>query len=105
MLQVGLPILKQGLQQGLSFNDAAAAALLHIIAHEADSNMIHRGSYETQQKEAQRLQEMLEEAPFPDRVRIDALDADYIARNLSPGGSADLLALCCYLYFLEEGEA
>lgn len=105
VLQVGLPILKQGLQQGLSFNDAAAAALLHIIAHEADSNMIHRGGYETQQKEAQRLQEMLAEAPFPDRVCIDALDADYIARNLSPGGSADLLALCCYLYFLEEGEA
>ena len=33
---------------------------------------------------------------------LEALDRTYIAGNLSPGGSADLLALCFLLRFLKE---
>ena len=33
------------------------------------------------------------------RSVLEALDADYISRHLSPGGSADLLAVCWMLHF------
>ena len=40
--------------------------------------------------------------PFPRRETLLVLDADYIERNLSPGGTADLLALAYMLHFLKE---
>ena len=36
------------------------------------------------------------------RETLEALDRAYIAENLSPGGSADLMALCWLLHFLKE---
>lgn len=35
------------------------------------------------------------------RYLKEQLDLEFIEKNLSPGGSADLLAVCYLLYFLE----
>ena len=43
---------------------------------------------------------MLEENPFPSMADIEALDKEFIEKNLSPGGSADLLAMTYLLYLL-----
>ena len=51
---------------------------------------------------AAELRALLQADPYPDRVTVEALDRAYIAENLSPGGSADLLALCFFLHFLKE---
>ena len=40
------------------------------------------------------------ETPYPDRNALAALDDRFIAENLSPGGSADLLALTYLLHFI-----
>ncbi len=98
----GLPILEEGLAQGKSIDEAGGAALLALLAHTADTNMIARGGAEGQRKEAARLKNWLERCPYPDRRDISALDREYMQRNLSPGGSADLLALCYMLHFLKE---
>ena len=42
----------------------------------------------------------LAEIPYPDRQRLERLDREFISLNLSPGGSADLPAICYLLYFL-----
>ena len=39
---------------------------------------------------------------YPDLSIIEELDKEFISRNLSPGGSADLLALTYFLYFLNS---
>lgn len=102
VLEHGLPVLENGLAEGRTTDEAGAAALLALLAHTTDTNMISRGGIEVQREKAAQLQELLTDMPYPDRDILDALDQDYIRRNLSPGGSADLLALCWLLHFLKE---
>lgn len=100
----GLPVLENGLAQGKSIDEAGAAALLTLLAHTTDTNMIARGGAECQRDEALRLERWLEQTPYPSLADIRELDREYIQRSLSPGGSADLLALCYLLHFLKEVE-
>ncbi|MGN1020565.1 MAG: triphosphoribosyl-dephospho-CoA synthase CitG [Aristaeellaceae bacterium] len=101
-LTIGLPKLEAGLARGMSVNDAGCAALIAMLAATVDTNMIHRGSYDIQQEVAQRLAGLLAQEPFPSRDTLDALDAEFMRRNLSPGGTADLLAMVYMLHFLKE---
>lgn len=102
VLQVGLPKLEAGLAQGKSINDAGCAALIAMLADTVDTNMIHRGSYEIQQECARNLAALLEKEPFPSKETLEVLDKEFIQKNLSPGGTADLLALVYMLHFLKE---
>lgn len=98
----GLPVLEEGLAQGKTTDEAGAAALLALLAHTADTNMIARGGIEAQRETAEALLQLLRDQPYPGRETLDGLDRSFIGRNLSPGGSADLLALCYLLHFLRE---
>ncbi len=98
--QSGLPILQQGLEKGLSLNDAGAAALLHLLCATDDTNLISRSDRDTQLQITAQVAALLEKEPFPAADKIEALDREFIQKNLSPGGSADLLALCFFLLFL-----
>lgn len=100
VLQVGLPRIEDGLQRGLSFNDAGAAVLLHLIAAQDDTNLIHRGGRQLQLEIRQMLGELLVNDPYPNEATLLELDSKFVEKNLSPGGSADLLALTYFLYFL-----
>lgn len=102
--QYGLPLLKQLLAKGKSKDEAGAAVLLSLIAHTTDTNLIHRSNLETQQKTAKQAEALLHAAngSCPDTALLQELDQSYIAQNLSPGGCADLLAICWFLYFLEQ---
>ena len=46
--------------------------------------------------------EILERNPYPEEDMLEILDRAFISKNLSPGGSADLLAFTYFLYFLKE---
>lgn len=101
--RLGLPELKRRLSEGYSLNDAAVLALLSMISAVDDTNMIHRGGYQAAQdskKEARRLLLTLTKENY--KKAMEALDADYIKKNLSPGGCADLLAVSLMLCFLEQ---
>lgn len=100
--EVGLPIFRQGLEQGLSVNDAGAVTLLHLLAATDDTNLIHRSDRTTQLQIKTRIAAMLQEDPFPSMDAIETLDEEFIKKNLSPGGSADLLAVTYFLYFLSQ---
>ena len=97
---VGLPILQKALAQGLSVNDAGAVTLLHLLAATDDTNLIHRSDRATQLQIKQQIADLLATEPFPSMDTIEALDREFIQKNLSPGGSADLLAITYFLYFL-----
>lgn len=101
--EAGLPVLERGIAEGRSLNDAGCAALLAIMAASVDTNMIARGGREAQQNTALGAAMLLQKEPYPSRQTLEHLDSEFIRQNLSPGGSADLLAICYLLHFLKEG--
>ena len=102
VLNVGLPKLEAALSAGKSINEAGCAALLAMLADTVDTNMIHRGGYELAKKTAEKLRMLLEKEPFPSKAKLEALNEEFVQKNLSPGGTADLLALVYLLHFLKE---
>ena len=102
VLHTALPVLQEGLKRGLSLNDAGCAVLLHLLAVTDDTNMVNRSDLPTLREIQGRLQSLLADDPYPDLSIIEELDKEFINRNLSPGGSADLLALTYFLYFLNN---
>lgn len=118
VLDIALPRLKDYLDMGYGINDAGAMTLLYIIAYSEDTNIVNRSSYE----EMRDIQEMLrqklpllgKEQPVTPPIGfgsdmeggcleiLEQLDKDFIQRNISPGGSADLLALTYFIYLYEQ---
>lgn len=102
VLNVGLPKQEAALAAGKSINEAGCAALLAMLANTVDTNMIHRGGYDVQQQTAKEVKALLEAEAFPSDDTLKSLDAQFIQKNLSPGGTADLLAMVYMLHFLKE---
>lgn len=73
-----------------------------MLGSTVDTNMIHRGGFEGQHQAAEEVRKLLESEPFPGYDTLKALDARFIRENLSPGGTADLLAMVYLLHFLKE---
>lgn len=96
----GLPVLDRGLSMGLSTDRAGAAALLALLTAADDTNLITRGGRDTQLALQARISVLLSADPYPEEDLLSALDEQFIRQRLSPGGSADLLALCFFLRFL-----
>lgn len=107
VLKEALPVLKHQLDRGLSLNDAGAVTLLYIMAHSEDTNIVNRSSYESMKNIQARLREKLSNPEFITGDPIpymEALDREFITYNISPGGSADLLALTFFIYLYENSE-
>ncbi len=99
---IGLPRFQQFLADGLPENDAGAYTLLHLIANVADTNLYKRGGEAGAQWAAKAASDLLSAAQHPAIRQIEALDDEFIARNLSPGGCADLLAATYFLQKLSQ---
>ena len=104
-VQTGLDILEKGLAQGVSLNDAGCAALLHMMLQAEDSNLLHRSDPGTCKKILEEIAALLAQTPYPTQAQLQILDADFIEKNLSPGGSADLLAIVYFLYLLVQNQS
>jgi len=97
---IALPVYTKALQDGLHPNDAGAVALLHLIAGVSDTNLYHRGGLEGATFAANAARTLLESTAYPSTNQLEALDDAFIAKKLSPGGCADLLAVTYFLYHL-----
>ena len=98
-----LPVLQRALACGHDTETSLLAAFLHLLEHNADTNLVARGGLEGAafaRSEAARLRHLggVDAPGF--HAAMCALDDAFIARNLSPGGSADLLALTWFLHRL-----
>ena len=94
---IALPALKDGIAKGLSFHHAAACALIQLIAQVEDTNLYHRGGEEGAIFAKEYAKTL---GAFPTVKQIEAMDDAFIARNLSPGGCADLLAATCFFHYI-----
>lgn len=104
--QVGYPALQDALGQGASFNDAAVHALINIMACLPDTTILHRAGEEGLALVQSTARAILGAGSvFSELGRALTLSAHstFCAARLSPGGSADLLALSLALHLLGEG--
>lgn len=97
VINISLPVYRAGRKAGLSVNDSAAAALVHLIAFVEDTNLFRRGGREGAAYAMEAAHSLLRKNPYPKRDALEELDDAFIARNLSPGGCADLLAVTLFL--------
>ena len=100
VLSHGLPVLRQGLAMDLSMDRAGCAALLSMLTATDDTNLIHRSNRDLQLAIQTHLRNLLAQTPYPEESDLWELDQEFVKHHLSPGGSADLLALCLFLHFL-----
>nr|WP_319484294.1 triphosphoribosyl-dephospho-CoA synthase CitG [uncultured Cohaesibacter sp.] len=95
-----LPAYLAARRRGQDGETALLAALLELLIHNRDTNLVARGGIDGLtfvRNEAVRLKR-LGGVSSPDFIaRLMALDEAMIDRNLSPGGSADLLAVTWFL--------
>ncbi|PIC63199.1 triphosphoribosyl-dephospho-CoA synthase MdcB [Sporosarcina sp. P13] len=89
-----LPMLKQSRSQGMTEENARLAALLSLIAHLDDTCILHRGGPEALSFAKKAAAAILHDGNLH---LIKSLDDEFIKRNISPGGSADLLAATLFL--------
>ncbi|MBQ1678749.1 MAG: citrate lyase holo-[Oscillospiraceae bacterium] len=99
--EISLPVFKKLLADGLDRNHAAAVTLLHLIANVEDTNLLHRGGPEGATWAKEKAAELLSSGA-PSLEEIAELDRQFIQRNLSPGGCADLLAVTLFLESLHS---
>lgn len=107
VFDIGLPALRKALAEGNTLNDAMIKTLLTLMSQTEDSNVVYRGGPEglafVKHQAAEILSLMDGVLTGKDLDRVRAFDTACIEKNLSPGGSADLLALTAMLYlFFEE---
>lgn len=105
VLTKGLPCFREGLGQGLSLNDALVHALMGLISVSQDTTILNRHGLEVLQEVQLMAAHFMEDGGMlTDEGTKRAIEMDklFIARNISPGGSADLLAVTYFLYLMEE---
>ena len=69
--------------------------LLRIMCDLDDTNIVYRTDYDTMLNVKTLARHLLEDFS---EAGIDDLNRDFVSRNISPGGSADMLALVVFLF-------
>jgi triphosphoribosyl-dephospho-CoA synthase len=107
--EVGWPALRQGRSSQPDDPDAAPVqACFALIAAVCDTNLLHRGGADGMRYASEAASSFLSQGGVgaPDwRARAAAVHAAFVARRLSPGGCADLLAMTLFVDALESGIA
>ena len=83
--------------RGYRTDDALTARhrlLLLIMSQLDDTNVIHRVGFDMAQQVKQEARALLEDFSI---AGMEQMNRDYIARNISPGGSADMVSLTLFI--------
>ena len=103
VFRVALPAYRNYRSEGLPRMDAGACTLLHLICVVEDTNLIFRSDYSTYLSIRQKTADFLRNASAADILSVlPEMDSVFIRKNLSPGGSADLLSLVYFLDLLSD---
>ena len=97
---VALPVLRQGIAKGKDWNLVKLQTLFHLMCEVEDSNIISRQNPQTLYQVQREAAEFLKcGGAYADNAieKLEKMDADYIRRNISAGGCADLLAAAVFI--------
>ncbi|MFL3319462.1 triphosphoribosyl-dephospho-CoA synthase CitG [Klebsiella michiganensis] len=102
-----MPVFNRVMADTGDTNLALLQTLLHLMAWNDDTNLVSRGGLEGLNFVQQQAQKLLWEGGVLTDGGLEALrrlDDELIIRHLSPGGSADLLAVTWFLSGFPAGE-
>lgn len=108
ILEVGLPTLQSALNAGIPINQALLGTLLALMGRVSDTTILHRSPtleallWIQNEAKAFHQQSGIKGAKW--ESYLQEMDERFIARNLSPGGSADLLAVTWFLHRVQENK-
>ena len=91
-----LPLMFRLRSEGMTREEAALEALLHLYTHCEDSTVLHRRGEAGLALMRKESKGFLEEGGIrqPEALpRLETMNSLFISHNISPGGCADLLAL------------
>ena len=94
-------------KSNLPLNDVLVQVLLHLMTNTEDSNILGRHDFGTLNYVKKAAQGALDAGGMfteQGKAKIIEMDELFINKNISPGGSADLLAVTVMLYLLETSE-
>jgi triphosphoribosyl-dephospho-CoA synthase len=103
VFEVGVPALLAACRRGASMEMARTDALFALMAHISDSNVFHRAGPQGAQFVRDHARHFLGQGGTADpnwRTTALASHREFVARRLSPGGAADLLAATCLVHAL-----
>lgn len=107
VLKYSLPELKYLIEDNeYHINDILVNVLLNLMANTEDSNILGRHDMHTLkyvQENSQYALGMGGYLTYEGQNYVKEMDKNFIENNISPGGSADLLAITIMLYMLEHG--
>ncbi|MEP8673944.1 triphosphoribosyl-dephospho-CoA synthase CitG [Enterobacter hormaechei] len=101
-----LPVFNRVLAEHHDMQLALLQTLLHLMAWNDDTNLVSRGGLEGLYYVQNQAQKLLWQGGVLSPGGMDAMqqfDDELIARHLSPGGSADLLAVTWFLSHFPAG--
>lgn len=105
ILKTSIPILRKwNSNKDLSLNDIFLQMLMAIITESEDTNIVIRGGIENLQYVKKVSKEFLESGgmyQINSKEKLQHINNCFIEKNISPGGSADLLAVSIFLGLLE----
>jgi triphosphoribosyl-dephospho-CoA synthase len=108
LFNVGLPALEASLSQRINLQSAIIQCFFHLMAVLPDSNLLYRGGPQgLRYAQSEATSFLTRGGAFRKnwRVHARAIHHQFIARNLSPGGSADLLAASLFVHQLQKTQA
>lgn len=106
ILRYSLPVLlKSSDLSAYNWNRICLQVLLNLMAKVDDTNVLYRTNYESLAYVRERADFIISlGGSFTEKglQALEALNTDFIKRNISPGGCADLLAITLFLWRLEQ---
>lgn len=103
VFQYSLELFKQNAD--LSMNDRLVHTLIGLMAKCDDTTIIHRHNIETLESVKEKARYIIEIGGMKStqgRSQIEKMCQEFNTKNISPGGSADLLGITVFLYLVEQ---
>lgn len=100
-----LKILEDSLKRNPDFNLAFVQTLIFLMGKVMDSTIVHRHSIQMLNRVKKEAEEFFKNGGIYEKTGLKtAIDIEnaYIKEKISPGGSADLLAVTIFLYFFKN---
>ena len=105
ILRYSLPVYIQAVDEGYAIEQALWQSLLVLMANNADTNVVSRGGMHGLRFVRTAAESLLMQGGCANpelETQLIALDRVFTERRLSPGGSADLLAITWLFAQIEE---
>lgn len=104
--EIALPVMESGMREAREFELVKLQTLLALMGRVEDSNILSRSSMERLREVQHMARKFLNAGGMYRPGGIETMkkwDALFVQWNISPGGSADMLAITLFLYRLAGG--